>query len=151
MIDYLTLVLMTNDYSFCLPLFTVILAYLLRNIRLAVPHPRISSSGFPLLNCYLSGSVSLRLMSTLQLPPSYFPNLLSYCCHDTKVAYGIRQDLQRVRACGSLVRSPPFAVSGELCLLDTRLLARAVDAMKMLRRKLKGGHLHDRQWNFQNP
>ena len=51
MIDYLTLVLMTSyHYSFCFPLFTVSLTYLLQSIRLAVPHPRILSSGFPLLN-----------------------------------------------------------------------------------------------------
>ena len=49
MIDYLTLVLMTKLRLLLLPLFNVSLTYLLRTIRLAVPHPRIATSAFPLL------------------------------------------------------------------------------------------------------
>ena len=141
---------MTNYYSFCFSALQSILTYRSRSIRLAVPHPRISTSEVPLLNQSLFNSVTLRLMSSLQLPPSRPPNLLSHCCHDTKVAYGRRQDLQRVRACGSLVRVPLSAVTGEPCLQDTLLPTRAIGAMRMLRPGLKGGLLHDRQWNIQD-
>lgn len=65
--------------------------------------PSPSNTALLLLDRYLFSGSPLRLMSAPHLPSSFF---LSGCCHDTKVAYRVRQGLRRGRVRDSPVRGP---------------------------------------------